>query len=110
MVQREVLVDILIKNWYDGMTMGECADMLIKNNVIVPPVRIGQTVYIVDDYNMSYTHGIVKAIYHAEREKGLPLPYFVVGCDGLQKLRYHEIGKRVFLTEEEARRAVLYGR
>lgn len=35
MTDRDRLIDILVKHWADGMTMGQCADLLLANGVIV---------------------------------------------------------------------------
>ena len=136
MNERERLIELIVKNGceeYGGnamcdgncfdrcddcitaMTIGELADRLLANGVIVPPVSVGQTVYC---YCGDF---------------GVILPYFVgnmaIGFIGKDRENYvafeanchseetdelldeidfdiDEIGKAVFLTREEAEKAL----
>lgn len=82
--------------YYDGDdTYGVAADYLLDNGVIVLPCKIGDTVYRickrkydVDGYGMQWQEdwGVVTNAFSLEM--------------------YHEIGKAVFLTPEEAEAAL----
>lgn len=54
MSERERLIELL-QNWgnkeKDGVCAESIADYLLDNGVIVPPVKVGQTVYVIPKYN-----------------------------------------------------------
>lgn len=89
------------------------ADFLIQNGVIVPPVKEGTEVYAVTYNSYTLTHtirrGYVACIdirstgeYTIIRHQGLDdEPYFdqIVG-------RFDDYGKTIFLTREEAEKAL----
>ena len=93
-------------DWYDNQ---DIADQLIENGVIVPPCKVGDTVY------MLFVGEITPfLIYQSRREENVDFitscydsrgydtrgkPVLTTFCD------YH-IGKTVFLTKEEAERAL----
>lgn len=82
--------------YYDGDdAYGVAADYLIDNGVIVPPCKIGDTVYRickrkydVDGYGMQFIEelGIIRNAFSLNM--------------------YHELGKTVFLTREAAEKAL----
>lgn len=92
MTDRDRLIELLDIIIQPGQkTLGDIADYLLANGVIVPPVKVGDTVYRVckrkydvDGYGMQWFEdwGIVANAFH------------------LRML--NEIGKTVFLTKEEA--------
>ena len=108
--QRERLVELIIEGIRTYHTDSKqylrdsIADYLLANGVIVPPCKVGQTVYCVVDGIAKVMEGRVRAIWILE--------------DGSQKLdtlikgyfpqRYtpEDFGKTVFLTKEEAEKAV----
>ena len=83
------------------------AEFLIKNGVIVPPVRIGQKVYIVE--------GKVRELYvvgighYKDFQNFTAFERFgeTLGCGATWE--YDDIGKTVFLTKEEAEQALKGG-
>ena len=85
------------------------ADHLLANGVIVPPVKIGQTIYRMNIYNDAYREATVVAIYYAEDKKYHPKPHILVhhGDErGRLRINFSDFGKTVFLTKEEAEKAL----
>jgi hypothetical protein len=77
------------------------ADYLLANGVIVPTVKVGQTVYVpsgdegtdwIDEYKVKYFYC---------SSKGINRYYIECGTMG-NNFRPKDIGKTVFLTKEEA--------
>lgn len=83
------------------------ADYLLANGVIVPPCKVGDTVYFVvefdEDCKCYVDKGRVYAIIQNENTLWLSVRY-------LSGLRYdhtpNDFGKTVFLTKEEAEKAL----
>ncbi len=73
------------------------ADYLLDNGVIVPPVKVGDTVYEIVRRRGLRQRKVVEILIAEE-------PSFVVGGDIYSEERYHFslFGKTVFLTQEEA--------
>lgn len=83
----------------------ELADYLLANGVIVPTVKVGQTVYVpsgdeetdwIDEYKVKYFYC---------SSKGINRYYIECGTMG-NNFRPKDIGKTVFLTKEEAEQAL----
>lgn len=85
------------------------ADHLLANGVIALPVKIGQTIYRMNIYNDAYREATVVAIYYAEDKKYYPKPHILVrhGNDrGRLRINFSDFGKTVFLTKDEAEKAL----
>ena len=83
---------------FEGQFCGLMADYLIDNGVIVPPCKVGDTVYI------PYLSTVIeKKVCSIVVQK----PFFTVYCGGTS-LRFskEDFGKTVFLTREEAEKAL----
>lgn len=82
------------------------ADHLLANGVIVPPVKIGQTVYVVSRYYGGFwrTHECrIDSLTIYEKHMFMTL----FDSDNLDfGIEISEIGKTVFLTKEEAEKAL----
>ena len=117
MTDRERLIQLIknIKNKFEEWCL-ECekdkylshepfedflANELLANGVIVPTVKVGQTVYVpsgdeggdwIDEYKVKYFYC---------SSKGINRYYIECGTMG-NNFRPKDIGKTVFLTEEEA--------
>ena len=119
-INRERLVELLRK--VDQMRLmrqgiDECADYLLSNGVIVPPCKVGDTVWINNKYGTIKSK--VSNITLIEDNKFLvKLHYDVRYCydNHIETLGYvgyteenFEIGKTVFLTKEEAEKALKGG-
>lgn len=92
------------KAWYE-----QCADYLLKNGVIVPPCKVGDTVYFILEDEM-VEGGFYVTPAHTVTEvgsKGFWLSSFVPAEDDMSDFNlWEEIGKTVFLTREEAEKAL----
>ena len=78
------------------------ADHLIANGVIVPPVKVGQTVWFIRDkyHNKIEETNVEKVIV---KNGGI---YIKLGCNSMYETSCNSIGKTVFLTKEEAEKAL----
>lgn len=86
------------------------ADHLLANGVIVPPCKVGDKVYMIDDYDCEPYVLDVK-IDHIKIDKisvwvGLRYP---LGIKHTPLVPVDDIGKTVFLTREEAEQALKGG-
>ena len=87
------------------------ADYLLENGVIVPPVKVGDTVYT----NVSW-----QGWYLRDKDKPYKAKVVYIGINGsknyvnvvyekndnMMTFTFDEIGDRIFLTREEAEKAV----
>lgn len=83
------------------------ADHLIENGVIVPPVKLGQTIFILEDIGIQTLPEIVPLnvyrINFTVSEDGLDCHIVcVTETRSIQHIKGEDIGKTVFLTKEEA--------
>ena len=83
----------------DLPTVEQIADYLLANGVIVPPVSVGQTVWFVRNEKIIETK-VEKIVL---KSKGLHLK---LGCNAMYETSCNSIGKTVFLTREEAEKAL----
>lgn len=103
---RDRLIEILSKPIYpkEGVNLAEViADYLLDNGVIVPPCKVGDTVY-------SIVEGISFVLVGEVYEYVVGREHFVFRSTrkGYFTLDFTEIdiGKTVFLTREEAKKAL----
>lgn len=86
------------------------AGHLLENGVIVPPCKVGDTVYFILEDKM-VEGGFYVTPAHTVTEvgsKGFWLSSFVPAEDDMSDFYlWEEIGKTVFLTREEAERALV---
>lgn len=110
---RDRLIELLKKIDYvfdnDKRPVGDCeeytADYLIANGVVCPPVKVGDKVYCLYQECQKETEIIELEIDTIEIHK----EYIIInGYKGEHCYRYFlsEIGKTVFLTKEEAEKAL----
>lgn len=109
----------LLQEWgnkeNDGIKAESIANYLIENDVIVPPCKVGDIVYvpIITDDKHEFIIWKVKltCVDVCNNEKGSC--DFCVGiiCGGNSgySFKFEDIGKTVFLTREEAERALKEG-
>jgi hypothetical protein len=87
--------------------LSEVADYLLANGVIVPPCKIGDMVYIIDEGDGEcaddYVLG-VKVLQFFINENGIALDLKLPL--GMRLNTWAVIGKNVFLTKEEAEKAL----
>ena len=117
MTEREKLIELLMQGELEADKQGvfNCsrskwkaeiiADFLLENGVIVPPVQVGATVYCTD----SYRH-LIKPLeiigFEVDYTKR-NCKYYCSGGDYTPAwFKPAEIGKTIFLTREEAEKAL----
>ena len=94
---------------YMRQGIGECADYLLANGVIVPPCKVGEGLYCVFSpprpANPAHKGKWFMGEFEVERfhygVKGLSIEMYGYGT-----VNVNEIGKTVFLTREEAEKAL----
>ena len=107
MTDKEKLIELLkkadenadlkcITDYEDAVA--DIADYLLANGVIVPPCKVGDTVYlpIKTDWGTIENYEIVEV---GQDRDGI---YFRIYDEEQNKVYLEEIGKTVFLTKEEA--------
>lgn len=92
-----------------GCTNEQLAEYLVENGVIVPPVKVGQTVYIVHNTAESIELGVSDCIYETVVDAmciNSIVEYHVYykkithpDCDFFTE---NDLGKNVFLSKEQA--------
>ena len=124
---------ITCPRYFEGITLGDCrgcqydmedggcdyvareADYLLANGVIVPPCKVGETVYYVSENPMSLSVD-ANTIYEAHVSRIVTTAYGTTlviqihnayGCTEIPDV--NEWGKTVFLTREEAEQALKGG-
>ena len=97
--------DCLLKGKPRCKTLNEfIADHLIENGVIVPPCKVGQIVYITNDFDTEEPYVLpVEVVELGQSKNGqwvaLDLP---LGLKITRYISWDSIGKDVFFTEEQA--------
>lgn len=120
MTERERLIELIrqgmkkhevtIEN-YVIPTSDYLADCLLENGVIVPPVKMGQEFYHIEEFiHKSLPNRFpTEKVVCASKVENIFIGKFVNKFgDNRQSFRFPDIGKTVFLTSEEAEKA-LYG-
>ena len=119
MTERERLIELLknaklcsypFGDQYSDSTIGKIADYLLANGVIVPPCKVGDTVYEILP-KAGYIRAVNVVGFHLGKFPTLRghkrKEYFVGYLDQyLLHIRIDDIGKTVFLTREEAEKAL----
>lgn len=104
---RDRLIELISQVQYMGGLEVRLAEYLLKNGVIVPPCKVGQTVYIIgwDDNIEEFT---VKDIAYEEGNFGVYFYRFraVMGRESDIHFTDTYIGNSVFLTRVEAEKAL----
>lgn len=81
-------------------------DYLLNNGIIVPPVKVGQTVWVYSKIkNKVYKNKVicVKIAGTSKYKNQISVEYYnVCGESSCRKFSWAQIGKQVFLTEQEA--------
>ena len=100
---RDRLIELISHTQYMGGLEGQLADYLLKNGVIVPPCKVGSGVYFADLENKSVWDGELVSF-------SLDAAHLWFNCHYKCGLNiWHPIedfGKTVFLTREEAEKAL----
>lgn len=116
MSEREILIEILNNTRIQSRTLAEIfyksviekiADSLLDNGVIVPPVKIGQTVYVIPKYNGNPYCGVQqdKVQMIGKTSRGIHIK--TRSKSSFNKT--YMFGKTAFLTKSEAQKALKGG-
>ena len=120
MTERERLIELLLESepikerlldddWFDG-EIADIADYLLANGVIVLPCKVGDTVYVKGGKKRTIEKIEIQRVYNPERLFYIFTAYSNRTLSkGYVRLFDYEIGKTVFLTREEAERALKEG-
>ena len=106
---RDRLIELLIKR---GVTFRTCdiADYLLNNGVIVPPCKVGDTVYWLEDIGIQKLPDISEYIVE-NIVVGLNPSKYILYCkrktsNNRERFFNESLGKTVFFTKEEAEKAL----
>lgn len=108
MTERERLIGLLDIIIQPGQkTLGDIADYLLENGVIVPPCKVGDTVYIIDGGQIC--EGVVIKIFGELDNETVYTMEYTDCCDDIVESDFIEsdYGITVFLTKEEAQKELL---
>lgn len=105
MTDRERMINLLVEAKREGSEQSQ-ADYILENGAILPPCRLGQTVYLLEDWG--YRREI------KEKEIGVIV---IKGTNDFSKEfwedvyggvfgTFADVGKTIFLTKEEAEQAL----
>ena len=98
----------LIKHINKSCKLAEnIADDLLAEGVIVPPFKIGQTVYVMESENTGYYEcEIVSMQYDGIQWLGYMNCLWIHSHGSFWKWQECDIGKDIFLTKEQAEKAL----
>ena len=116
---RDRLIELIGKSFAEEsekrlvITAQYTADYLLANGVIVPPCKVGDTVYAVAYNTNIFTYAVHRG-YIGSIDIRSTGEYIIICHEGLDDEpkfpnivgRFTDIGKTVFLTREEAERAL----
>lgn len=118
MTDRDRLIELLCKaplgfktfeNQYYKSTISKIADHLIVNGVIVPPCKVEDTVYMITP-NGNIRNLTIESIDIELEKKEVKMTYLAVyefeGKPCYMQIQSFKFGKTVFLTREEAEKAL----
>ena len=110
MTDRDRLIELLedtLHEWecdVQSETLSQIAEHLIENGVIVPPCKVGDTVYVI--YNNKVTIGKVDSLDVVIEESDTSYVAGVKFFDRITMIKGFSFGLNVFLTKEEAEKAL----
>lgn len=109
MSEREKLIELLDQNcgYVEEQKAETLADYLLENGVIVPPVKVGQTVYVIPKYNGNPYCGVQqdKVQMIGKTSRGIHIK--TRSKSSFNKT--YMFGKTAFLTKSEAQKALKGG-
>ena len=103
---------------YEGKVMSHIdkvydfiADYLLENGVIVPPCKVGQTVWLIKSLNWQQTEWGIKEgkISMIQQKADKSWKFRVTENHSVQDYTVDKIGKTIFLTKKEAEQALKGG-
>lgn len=112
----ERLIDLLSKKMSNETTIRIVADYLLENGVIVPPCKVGDMIYEIISPKVKepyFITAVVCAVHIADGTRNhcnhKRTSYIVAECPNtkyVNKYVFSKFGKTVFLTREEAEKAL----
>ena len=107
MTERERLIE-LIKRIVHSYFAEEIANAIIADGWMKIPCKVGDTIYVLSN-KMIHKTKVIKVKYEEEAEnygQFIRERIYAVICNVLQEFNFSDIGKTVFLTREEAEKAL----
>lgn len=102
---RDRLIELISQVQYMGGLEGQLADYLLKNGVIVPPCKVGDSCYpLWHSRNKPIVERKISRITYSARN--IIIGYYENDGQYRPPLRTRVLGEDVFLTREEAERAL----
>ena len=111
MTERERLIE-LIKKIVHSYFAEQIANSILADGWMKIPCRVGDTIYILSN-GMVHQTEVIKIKYEEEAEnhgKFVRERIYAVMFNVLQEFNFSDIGKTVFLTREEAEKALEEGK
>lgn len=109
MNERERLIELMEQATNGSCHLEDIADYLLENGVIVPPCKLGDKVYLLLE-KITGEYVVVESICKEMHNKGFGMAYFMhIDCAEIgNRLEFYleDFGKTVFLTKEEAQKAL----
>lgn len=116
MSERERLVELLLESgpikerdldddWYDG-EISDIADYLLENGVIVLPCSVNDILYIADEKANIIRTEKVRTFFIGHPAYKENMPYLEMIRTDCHDIPIDDFGKTVFLTKEEAEKAL----
>ena len=103
---RDRLIELISQVQYMGGLECKLADYLLKNGVIVPPCKVGDTLYDVTEFvegrDCPDIYELQDNVIYVEKTKGGDILF---SYDGVY-IDHDAISKTIFLTQEEAEKAL----
>lgn len=103
---KELIKDSTHYGYDDEFLLDRVTDYLLENGVIVPPVKAGQTVWVYNQTNNNiYKNTVIciKVEGTSRYKNKISVKYTNQrGEISIRKFAWSQIGKQVFLTEQEA--------
>lgn len=103
---RDRLTELISQAQYKGGLVCNLADFLLANGVIVPPVNVGQTVWLYNKNRKNIYKNTVVALKvrgESRHKNKVKVEYRnVFGESSFREYTWAQIGKQVFLTEKDA--------
>ena len=111
---RDRLIELISQVQYMGGLEGKLADYLLKNGVIVPPCKVGQWVYVPWRWEGQQAVAMVKVEEIKFYDSNMHYMFFIDMESDDESFNQSfggwkigdSIGKTVFLTREEAKKAL----
>ena len=100
MSDKDRLIKLLHDFCFDGASCEDIAEFLSDNGVIVPPCDINDPVYFVGKYTRQIVKAYVTGIQKTQHDM------FIFVDSGCFSSVNQQLGKSVFLTKEEAQKAL----